>query len=499
MGLGDGSGFPSCLLAKSTQLARRAAALCVVAATLSAPLIDAAFSPARAQAGPVVEDRSAQVRRVVVTVNKSVTLNIKSPFSEAEVGQSDIADVKPITDHTLYVQGRKVGTTNISVFDLNKRLMTVFDLEVAPDTAYLRNKIVQSTDGGGRGIRVAAADGQIVLSGQASDAVSATRAAEVATGLAGKDTPVINAMTVSPSQQVMLKVRFLEVDRTASRDLGVNWFGANKNGIGVSGLGAVSNSAAAGAASVTGIASNGATTTVGVAGQSLGVTGGTLSSSSVSGGSLVPLLSGLFPGGAAAAQPFGALLAQVVNTHGVQIDGLISALEDRGLVKTLAEPDLVAMSGQSADFFAGASVPIPTVQPGTIGTTPTVTVQYYNCGVELKFVPTVLNTGLINLKLSPNVCQVSTTTPVVVNGTTIPELTQRSANTTVALRDGQSFAIAGLLQAQSTEDIAQLPWLGTLPVLGALFRSTNYQKGETDLVVIVTIHLVKPVPPARIS
>ena len=192
--------------------------------------------------------------------------------------------------------------------------------------------------------------------------------------------------------------------------------------------------------------------------------------------------------------PFGSLLAQVVNTHGVRIDTLISALEDKGLVKSLAEPNLIAQSGEKASFFAGGQIPIPTVQPGSVaGTTPTVTVQYYPCGVTLNFVPTVLNTGLINLHLNPDVCQISTATPVHVNGTVIPELTERSANTTVELRDAQSFAIAGLLQAQTADQIAQLPWLGNLPVLGTLFRSTNYQKQETDLVVIVTPLLVRPV------
>jgi pilus assembly protein CpaC len=167
-------------------------------------------------------------------------------------------------------------------------------------------------------------------------------------------------------------------------------------------------------------------------------------------------------------------------------------------VKSLAEPDLLAQSGEQANFFAGAQIPVPTVQPGSVaGTTPTVSVQYYNCGVTLNFVPTVLNTGLINLRLAPQVCQVATTSPVVVNGTTIPQLTTRSANTTVELREGQSFAIAGLLQAQAADSIDQLPWLGNLPVLGALFRSTSYQKQETDLVVIVTVHLVRPVPPGK--
>ncbi len=187
----------------------------------------------------------------------------------------------------------------------------------------------------------------------------------------------------------------------------------------------------------------------------------------------------------------------MINTNGLQVNTLISALEDKGLVKTLAEPDLVSQSGEKASFFAGAQIPIPTVQPGTIGTTPTVTVNYYPCGVTLNFVPTVLNTGLINVHLGPQVCQVAITTSVIVNGTTIPELNTRSADTTVELRDGQSFAIAGLLQAQDVNQLSQLPWIGNVPVLGALFRSTNYQKSETDLVVIVTVHLVRPVPPGK--
>jgi pilus assembly protein CpaC len=274
-------------------------------------------------------------------------------------------------------------------------------------------------------------------------------------------------MTVAPSQQVMLKVRFLEVDRNVGRNLGINWFGGSRYAAGQTGLGA---------AAVTEPVS-----------PAPGLDGSTPAVSTA----------GVFPGAAAGAVPFGSLLAQVINTHGVRIDTVISALEAKGLVKTLAEPDLVSQSGQKANFFAGAQVPIPTVQPGTIGTTPTVTVQYYNCGVTLNFIPTVLNTGLINLNLAPQVCEVATTSPVIINGTTVPELTTRSAETTVELRDGQSFAVAGLLQAQAVDQLSQLPWIGNVPVLGALFRSTNYQKAETDLVVIVTVHLVRPVAPDK--
>ena len=444
----------------------RAAHLCgvtagvIMAATALCALVTSWGGAARAQ---IVE--GAAVRHITVTLNKSKTLTFAHPFSSAVIGAPEIADLLPMTERSLYVQGKKLGTTNISVFDADKRLVAVVDLEVAPDAASVHGDILATT--GARSINVSGANGQVVLSGEASDALSAARAVDVAKGLS-PNTPVINAMTVAPSQQVMLKVRFLEADRTIGRDFGINWFGGNKNGVGQTGLGA---------AAVTEPVSptpglNGSTPPVGV--------------------------SGVFPGAAAAAVPFGSLLAQVVNTHGLRIDTLITALEDNGLVKTLAEPDVIAQSGEKASFFAGTQVPIPTVQPGSVaGTTPTVTVQYFPCGITLNFIPTVLNTGLINLHLAPDVCEVSTTSPVIVNGTTIPELTERSANTTVELRDGQSFAIAGLLQASDFDQLSQLPWIGSVPILGALFRSTNYQKAETDLVVIVTVHLVRPVPPSK--
>jgi pilus assembly protein CpaC len=459
-------GGPTASVNREESRRGRAAHLCgvtagvIMAATALCALVTSWGGAARAQ---IVE--GAAVRHITVTVNKSKTLTFPHPFFTAVIGAPEIADLLPMTEHSLYVQGKKIGTTNISVFDANKRLVAVVDLEVTPDAASVHGDILATT--GARSINVSSANGEVVLSGEASDALSAARAVDVAKGLS-PSTPVINAMTVAPSQQVMLKVRFLEADRTISRDLGINWFGGNKNGVGQTGLGA-------------------ATVTEPVS-PTPGLNGSTPAVS----------VSGVFPGAAAAAVPFGSLLAQVVNTHGLRIDTLITALEDNGLVKTLAEPDVIAQSGEKASFFAGTQVPIPTVQPGSVaGTTPTVTVQYFPCGVTLNFIPTVLNTGLINLHLAPDVCQVSTTSPVIVNGTTIPELTERSANTTVELRDGQSFAIAGLLQASDFDQLSQLPWIGSVPVLGALFRSTNYQKAETDLVVIVTVHLVRPVPPSK--
>ena len=192
-------------------------------------------------------------------------------------------------------------------------------------------------------------------------------------------------------------------------------------------------------------------------------------------------------------------LAQIVN-KGVNIEGLVTALETKGLAQTLAEPNLVALSGDTASFQAGGSIPVPTVQPGSGGAIPTITTQYVPYGVLLNFRPTVLNNGIINLSINPTVSELDYANAVTIAGTSIPALTQRTATTTIELRSGQSFAIAGMLQANNTRNIQQLPYLGDVPILGALFRSANYQKSETDLVIIVTPDFAQPAAPgARLA
>src|SRR5215472_3960568 len=179
-----------------------------------------------AQAQPQNEESGA-VRHIVVTVNKSRTLRFDSAFASAVVGAPDIVDALPMSDQKLYIQGKKVGTTNVSVFDQNMRLMGVIDVEVALDTGYVQEKVRAST--GSRGIQVGSSNGQIVLSGVAGNAVAAERAVQVAKTIMPEGS-IVNAMTIAPSQQVMLRVRFLEVARSASREIGVNWFGANNAG-----------------------------------------------------------------------------------------------------------------------------------------------------------------------------------------------------------------------------------------------------------------------------
>src|SRR5262249_36022704 len=194
--------------------------------------------------------------------------------------------------------------------------------------------------------------------------------------------------------------------------------------------------------------------------------------------------------------PFGTVLANLVN-NGTSIDVLISALETKGLIRRLAEPDLVALSGDTAAFLAGGEFPVPSVQPGSSGGVPVITTDYKPFGVQLTFQPTVLANGIINLRLAPSVSELDFAHAIHISGFLVQSLTKREARTTVELRDGQSFAIAGLLSAINRRDIQQLPWVGSVPVLGALFRSNSYQQEETDLVVIVTPHLVAPGVPGQ--
>src|SRR5207244_504943 len=187
--------------------------------------------------------------------------------------------------------------------------------------------------------------------------------------------------------------------------------------------------------------------------------------------------------------PFGVIVSKML-AAGMETDVIINALEQKGVARSLAEPNLVALSGDTASFLAGGEYPIPV--PGSLGT---VTIDYKRYGVSLAFTPTVLSDGLINLKIEPEVSQLDTSHPVQVAGISVPPLIVRRASTTVELRDGQSFVIGGLLQSNGRNAISQLPWLGDVPVIGALFRSAQYQKDETDLAIIVTPRLVRPARP----
>jgi pilus assembly protein CpaC len=457
--------------------------LLFVPVIIASALLGVAPGPLQHARAQPQNEESGAVRHIVVTVNKSRTLRIEKPFASAVVGSPDIVDALPMSDRTLYIQGKKVGTTNVSVFDQTMQLIGVIDVEVTLDTGNLQDKIRAST--GSRGIRVGSSNGQIVLSGVAANAVAAERAVQVAKSMVAEGGTIVNAMSVAPAQQVMLKVRFLEVERTASRELGVNWFGANNGG---------NRGFATGRPDVvTQPGGRPAVTGVDASGNPVPAPGSPAGSGAI-GLPIFTTAAGTLLSGAG---PFGVAVANLAS-KGATLDVVLTALETKGLVRRLAEPDLIALSGDTASFLAGGEYPVPVCQAAaTIGGACAVTIQYQPFGVQLSFNPTVLENGIINLRLAPSVSELNFAQAVTINGFNIPSINKREARTTVELRDGQSFSIAGLLQTDHRRNIAQLPWIGSVPVLGALFSSKSFLATDTDLVVIITPHLVAPAVPGQ--
>ncbi|MFB9269913.1 type II and III secretion system protein family protein [Bradyrhizobium erythrophlei] len=440
--------------------------LALVAVGLTLVCGASSIAAERHVAGDTFASEGPVVRRVVVTVNKSQTYEVGKKFSRAIVGSADFADVLPLSEHSIYIQGKKAGTTNVSLFGEDAKIIAILDLSITPDTTDLQQKIRAST--GSQSIRVSSVQNQVVLSGVAGNSVAAERAVQVAKSLVG-DQGVVNAMEVAPTQQVMLEVRFLEATRDASRELGVNWFQGNHNGTRGINTGIQRGLAVAPAPGTADPAAGGGIPLVG--------TLGTLATPSLG-------------------APAFTALVNLINKNGNTLDVLVTALEEKGVVRRLAEPNLVALSGDEASFLAGGEFPVP-VASTTQNGIPTITIQFKKFGVQLRFTPTVLTRGVVNLRIEPEVSELDFTNAVTISGTTIPALTTRNAKTTLEMRDGQSFAIAGLLSGINTNNMSQVPWLGTVPVLGTLFRSTSYQQKETDLVIIVTPRLVAPAVPGQ--
>jgi len=296
----------------------------------------------------------------------------------------------------------------------------------------------------GEKIEVRTANDGIVLSGIVSSSQRLDRALELAQRYAPER--VSNLMSVGGVQQVMLKVRFAEMQRTVSKSL--------SSSLGFNGS---------------------------LFGNNTGLNGGTGTVNNQ--GALTNNLAGNIP---AVNDNAGAVLFGF-NAGSVQVGLLIEALEQKGVVRTLAEPNLTALSGQEAKFLAGGEYPIPVAQrDGAIS------VEFKPFGIELNFIPRVVDSDVINLELLAAVSAIDPNNGVEFNNFQIDAFQRRETSTTVEMRDGESFAIAGLIQDEFLDNAAQLPWIGDVPVLGALFRSSDYQRNQTELVIIITAHLVSP-------
>jgi pilus assembly protein CpaC len=426
---------------------------------------------AKAQERLVALSMATRSASISITAGKTQDVRVDAPFTDVTVGDPEIADVTPLTDHSLSIFGKKIGTTRVSVYSEGKRTVGVFDVEVAYDVPRLAAELNRITGGG---LRVSSVNGRVMLSGSAPDAVTLDKAVAIARQFAPD---VINAVQVLSPQQVVLEVRFVEASREANRELGVQWSSFGKNTL--TNIGTQVPSAQLPVTSPGGAFQQGPPLVP------LG--------SQIGGPNILPNQLPLSPIAAAGVlsgtAPFGFLLGALTR-GGLTVNVAINALEQKGLIRNLAEPNLVALSGDTASFLAGGEYPIPV--PGALGT---VTIDYKTYGVGLSFTPTVLRDGAINLMIKPEVSQLDFGHTVQIAGIAIPPLIVRRASTTIELRDGQSFVIGGLLQNISSTAQDQLPWLGDIPVLGALFRSAQYKKNETDLAIIVTPRLVRPTRP----
>ena len=424
----------SCLRSTAFSVAATAVALLALAGLQS-------VVPSGASAATLVKiSTDDRVARLKVVMGRSETFRFTVPFGEIVVGDPETADVNALSDRTLYVLGRKLGSTNVTLFDDKKDLLAVIDVEVTHDLTGLSSTLKQAIPGAR--LKVRSVNGRVLLEGEVPSAPAAEKAMTIARDFVGDD--VTNSFSITANQQVNLEVRMVEVARTAGKELGFNWNLINDgNGYG-QGLGIAQ---AAGS-------------------QGLGLA------------AAASALSGLVP--------FGTVVANILE-NGTSPDLLITALEERRMARRLAEPNLTALSGQTASFNAGGQVPVQTCEGSLADQTCSVT--YKDFGVILNFTPTVLDDGLINLQLNPTVSEIDPS--LSYNGN--PGFVIRTANTSVELRDGQSFAIAGLLQSLNAKQATQVPWVGNVPVVGTLFRSSAFQKKESDLVIIVTPRVVRPV------
>ncbi|RFP87360.1 type II and III secretion system protein family protein [Rhodobacteraceae bacterium 63075] len=377
-----------------------------------------------------------------VPMNRAIVVESDEAFAELSIANPAIADISSLSDKTIYVLGKAPGLTTLTILDANGQLITNVDVRVAADISEFKERIRQILPG--EKIEVRTANDGIVLSGVVSSAARLQRALDLAERYAPER--VSNLMVVGGIQQVMLKVRFAEMERTVSKSLSAS------------------------------LALNGSTL-----GGDLGLNGGTNTTNTS--GSVANSLGGNIP---ATSENNGAMLFGF-NAGSVEVGVLLEALETKGVVRTLAEPNLTALSGQEAKFLAGGEYPIPVAQDGGA-----VTIEYKPFGVELNFIPRVVDQDIINLELEAAVSSLDPTNGATFSGFTVDAFKRREAQTTVELRDGESFAIAGLLLDDFRDTAGQVPWLGDVPILGALFRSADYRRQQSELVIIVTAHLVTP-------
>ncbi|MBW4933058.1 type II and III secretion system protein family protein [Marinobacter sp. F4206] len=413
-------------------------------------------------AGAQVMVSSGIERQMVdVALNQSQILYLDEPVAKISLGNPDVADILILRSRQLYVVGKKLGSTNVTLWDNSNRVVSVLGVEVTHDLEGLKSRLHQILPD--ENIEVRSAQSDIVLSGEVSSAPRVDAALQLARSFqGGGEDPgsVLNMMQVGGAQQVMLEVQVAEVSRDLLKNIGARFEVLNV------------------AKNITSGASRGATALAGapIAGGGAGIP------SDVTAIVREPLgydTSGLF-----ASFLDGTTLFDLV----------IEAAEENNLAKVLAEPTLTTLTGQEATFHAGGEFPVPVA-----GDENKVTIEFKDFGISLGFLPTVLDSGTISLKLNIKVSELSNQNSIALDiedaGATffINSLTSRSASSTVELGNGQTIGVAGLINETLRERVNKFPGLGDIPILGQLFRSQEYIQGKTELVILVTPHFAKPV------
>ncbi len=427
-----------------TQVRTAAAGLCLLAALGG----NAAAQTAPA-AGATPAQLPGQIERVVLTAGRSTVLRTDFEIVRIAVTNPAVADAVVVQPREILVDGKSPGTVSLIVWSTTDRKH--YDLVVEPAITTLQQQLRALFPG--EDIRVSATDEAIILSGPVSNNGVSLRAAEIAQASSSK-VKVINMLQLpsgQESQQVMLQVRFAEVNRRALTELGANLFSTRQNSV--------------------------ARTTT----QQFAAPG--------------------FEKGETPADPQDLVFGDFLNLFFFQRDhgvgAVIKALQSRGFFQSLAEPNLIAYNGEEASFLAGGEIPIPVVQGGGAGGNASVTVQYKEFGIRLNFRPIIAG-DVIRLKVRPEVSTLDFGNGVTLQGFRIPALSTRRAETNVELRDGQSFAIAGLLDNLTQEDSAAIPILSRIPIIGSLFKSKADRAERTELMVLITPRLVRALEPDEV-
>jgi pilus assembly protein CpaC len=382
-------------------------------------------------------------------VGKTVLVDCALPIARVAIGQGNIAEVHATGPTEVMVQGKAVGETTLIIWD-SRGGRQFFNVTVRASASAEHDNLDSirrelKTELPGDSLRVSSENGAIFLRGTVKDLNSSDRAVKIAS-TGGKVINLLNISVPASDPQILLKVRFISVDRTKSSQLGINIF---SNGFG----------------NTVGGISTGSLTTA----TPNGSTGAT-----VAGGTLPTNLSVFYPG--------------------LNIGATIQALQTIVGAQVLAEPNLLAANGKQASFLAGGEYPYPVVQGGGAGTAATVTIMFKEYGVRLNFLPTITPRGTIRLQVAPEVSALDFTNAVEISGFDVPAITTRKVKTEVELADGQSFVIGGLLDNTESQTFQKIPFLGDIPILGKFFQSMQKTKANTELIVIVTPEIVAPIP-----